>query len=94
MFRYRLRQVEALLQRIAAAQRLMPTPAPRQLQSPQDVIDLIHEQVEAIRLESCAGPLEKARVIGYLANLASRAIELGKLAERLDRLEAGLNNRK
>jgi hypothetical protein len=41
-----------------------------------------------------AGPLEKARVIGYLAGIARRAIETGTMAQRLEVLESVLKNRK
>jgi hypothetical protein len=93
MLKYRLRQVEALLARLVRARRGAPAPAPRPLRTPQDVIDLLHEQVEAIRQDACAGPLEKARAIGYLAAIAARAIETGTLAQRLEKLEAGVEHR-
>jgi hypothetical protein len=94
MLRYRLRQLEALLQQLAKARRNTPTAAPRRLQTPQDVIDLLQEQVEAIRQDACAGTLEKARAIGCLAGIARRAIETGTLAQRLEILEAVLKSRK
>jgi hypothetical protein len=94
MLKYRLRQMEALLQRVSMACRGAKSPTPRQLQTPQDVIDLLQEQVEAIRMDACAGPLEKARAIGYLAGLARRAIETGTLAERIEMLETILKDRK
>jgi hypothetical protein len=58
------------------------------LQKAQDVIDLLEEQVEAVRAETTAGTVEKARVIGYLAGIARRAIETGSLEARLEALEA------
>jgi hypothetical protein len=94
MLKYRLRQMEALLQRIDKARQGRPTPAPRRLQTPQDVLDLLQEQVEAIRHDGCAGTLEKARAIGCLAGIARRAIENGTLAQRLEILEAVLRSRK
>jgi hypothetical protein len=63
------------------------------LQTAQDVIDLLQEQVEAVRAESEAGTLEKARTVGYLAGIALRAIEVGNLAGRLESLEAALKLR-
>src|SRR5262249_48182338 len=94
MLRFRLRQVEALLHRLAAARRNLKSPASRPLQTHQDVLDLLQEQAEAIRLESYAGPLDKARAIGYLAGIARRTIETGKVAERITMLEAVLKTRK
>ena len=48
----------------------------------QDVIDLIEEQVEALRAETWIGPVEKARALAYLANVARHAIQTGQLAAR------------
>jgi hypothetical protein len=63
------------------------------LQTAQDVIDLLAEQVEAVRGDAEAGKLEKARTIGYLAGIVLRAIEAGNLAARLEALEAVLKQR-
>jgi hypothetical protein len=86
--------METLLHHLAVAQRGSKSLAPRPLQTHQDVVELLREQIEAIRLESLAGPLDKARAIGYLAGIVCRAIETGKIAERLEILEAVLKNRK
>jgi hypothetical protein len=67
---------------------------PRRLQTAQDVIDLLQEQVEAVRHEARAGTIEKARALGYLAGIARKAIEAGNLAARLELLEAVLRQRK
>ncbi len=63
------------------------------LQTAQDVIDLIEEQVEAVRNEQEADTLAKARTIGYLAAVALKAIECGNVAARLEALEAVLKQR-
>jgi hypothetical protein len=63
------------------------------LQTAQDVIDLLQEQVEAVRGEKKAGTLEKARTIGYLAGIALKAIEAGNMAARVEMLEAVLKHR-
>ena len=52
------------------------------------MIDLLQEQVEAVRSAVGVGAVEKARAIGYLAGLARHAIETGYLAARLEKLEA------
>ncbi len=49
MIQRRLRRLEVLVERLAAALRGQPAPAPRRLQTAQDVIDLLQEQVEAVR---------------------------------------------
>jgi hypothetical protein len=69
-------------------------PPPRRLQTAQDVIDLLQEQVEALRAERWAGAVPKARAIGYLAGISRKAIETGTLAARLEMLEAVLRQRK
>jgi hypothetical protein len=85
--------MEALFSRLAVALRGRKTPPPLRLQTAQDVIDLLQEQVQAVRDEPCAGAVEKARAIGYLAAIARQAIETGKLAARLEMLEAVLKQR-
>jgi hypothetical protein len=70
-----------------------PVPLPFRLQTAQDVIDLLQEQVEAVRGDREAGTLEKARTIGYLAGIALRAIEAGNLVARVEMLEAVLKQR-
>jgi hypothetical protein len=93
MVRQRIRRLEVLIERLAAALRGPTAPPPRPLQTAQDVIDLLQEQVEAIRAAAGAGAVEKARAIGYLAGIARKAIETGTLAARLDMLEAVLKQR-
>jgi hypothetical protein len=90
MNKQRLRRLETKVQQLDAAAK----PAPRRLHTAQDVIDLIHEQVEALRANRWAGAVPKARAIGYLAGLARQAIETGTLAARLEMLEAVLRLRK
>jgi hypothetical protein len=51
-------------------------PAEFRLQTAHDVLDLIVEQVQAVRDEKDAGTLEKARVVGYLAGIALKAVEV------------------
>jgi len=90
MFKRRLRQVETILRSGASAQ----PPPPRPLRTVQDVIDLLHEQVEALRQASWTDPIDKARAIAYLAGVARKAIETSVLAARLEMLEAVLTERK
>jgi hypothetical protein len=68
-------------------------PLPFRLQTAQDVIDLLQEQVSLVRAETSAGALEKARTVGYLAGVALKAIEAGNLAARVEMLEAVLKLR-
>jgi hypothetical protein len=93
VIRFRLRQLEALLSRLSPAARGRKAASPRRLQTAADVINLLEEQVEALRADSGIGAVEKARVIGYLAGAARKAIETGNLAARLEMLELVLKNR-
>ena len=93
MIQFRIRRIEALVNRLAFVLRGTAAPPPKRLQTAQDVMDLIQEQVEAVRAEPSAGALEKARVIGQLAGVARKAIETGELAARLEILEAVLKER-
>jgi hypothetical protein len=68
-------------------------PLPFRLKTAANVLALLEEQVEAVRAEQEAGTLEKARVVGYLAGIALKAIEAGNLAGRIEMLEAVLKQR-
>jgi hypothetical protein len=68
-------------------------PAPFRLQTAQDVIDLLEEQIEAVRTDVEASALKRAQTIGKLASIALKAIEVGNLAARLEAMEAVLKQR-
>ena len=70
-----------------------PVPLSFRLQTAADVLDLLEEQVEAVRQDPEAGTLEKARTIGFLAGISLKAIEAGNVAARLEALEAVLKKR-
>jgi hypothetical protein len=57
------------------------------------VIELLGEQIEALRGAAWVGTAEKARVIGYLAGVARKALETATLAARIEMLEAVLKQR-
>lgn len=71
-----------------------PMPLPFRLKTAADVLALVAEQVAAVRSEPDAGTLEKARVVGYLAGIALKAIEAGDLAARVEALETVLKGRR
>jgi hypothetical protein len=91
MFKQRLRRVEAIVQ---AAELAGAKPPARKLQTVQDLLDLLEEQVEAVRAAPWTGPLDKARAIAYLAGVARKTIEAGILAGRIEMLETVLKLRK
>ncbi len=68
-------------------------PAEFRLRTASDVLALLDEQVDAVRNETEAGTLEKARCIGYLAAITLKAIEAGNLSARVEALEFVLKNR-
>ena len=70
-----------------------PIPTAFRLKTAADVLQLLEEQVEAVRGDRQAGTLEKARTVGFLAGVALRAIEAGNLAARIEMLEAVLKQR-
>ena len=92
MRKQRIRRIESFLNQCDAPQ--ASKPPPRRLQTVQDVLELLHEQVEAVRAAPWTGPLDKARVIAYLAGVARKTIENGVLAARVEALEAVLGQRK
>jgi hypothetical protein len=93
MLKDRVRRIEALRKRCGDRPRGPAQPPPRHLQTAQDLIDLLEEQVEALRAAAWAGAVEKARAIGYLAEIARKTLETGKLASRLEMLELVLKQR-
>jgi hypothetical protein len=84
----KLRRLESLIDRLAAVLRSRALPAPRRLHSAQDVLELLQDQVEAIRTEATTSAVEKARATGYLVGVAFKALELSTLMARLEKLEA------
>lgn len=70
-----------------------PLPLEFRLDTANDVIALIENQVEAVLNDEAAGTLEKARCIGFLAGVSLKAIEAGNIAGRLEALETTLKLR-
>jgi len=91
MIKQQIRRIEAYLNDCVQARAEQP---PRRLQTVQDVIDLLQEQVEAVRAAPWTNPIDKARAIAYLAGVARKAIEAGVLATRIEMLETVLTKRK
>jgi hypothetical protein len=69
-------------------------PAPLRLETAEQVVELIGEQVNLVREDRTASTLAKARCIGYLASISLRAIEAGDLQARLEAVEAVLKERR
>lgn len=80
-----------------AGSRLTPgqtlVPLEFKLQTAQDVIDLLAEQIAAVKQDKKAGTLEKARTVGYLLTIALKAIETANLEARIEAMERVLAER-
>ncbi len=70
-----------------------PVPLPFRLQTAADVLAMLEDQVTAVNDDQEAGPLEKARVIGFLCGICLKAIETGNMAARVEALEMALKLR-
>jgi hypothetical protein len=90
---HRLRRIETLLDRLVMVRRRAAAPKPRRLQTAQDVIDLLQEQVETLREDTMIGIVQKARALGHLADLGRKAIEARDVAARIEMLQAVLKAR-
>jgi hypothetical protein len=63
------------------------------LRTPADLLDLLAEQVAAVRADRRAGAVAKARAVGYLAGVALKALEADTLQARVEALELVLKQR-
>jgi len=79
------------LQRLTPAQ--VSIPLEFKLKTAQDILELLAEQISAVKRDPEAGTLEKARTIGYLASIALRAVETAELEARVEEIERMLENR-
>ncbi|MDI6871225.1 MAG: hypothetical protein QME79_07690 [Bacillota bacterium] len=81
------------LRRVCQTPGQTPLPSEFRLQTARDVITLLAEQVEAVRRDTEAGTLEKARCIGYLAAVALKAVEAANLEARIEALERAIQEK-
>lgn len=71
-----------------------PIPTEFRLKTAADVLELLAEQIAAVRSDGKLTTAERARTIGFLAGVSLRAIEAGNNAARIEALEAILKARK
>ena len=69
-------------------------PAPYRVQTAREILGLLEEQINAVRMDPELETTQRARCIATLANTALRALESGQLEERLGALEAILKYRR
>ena len=60
----------------------------------RDVLEVLDEQLNAVRLDGSLGTIERARCIGGRAGVLLRAIETAGLEARMEALEAVLSERR
>jgi hypothetical protein len=73
---------------------LAAVPTPFRVETAQQVVALLEEQINLVRADRAASTLAKARCAGYLAAISLRAIEAGNVEARLEALEAVLRERR
>lgn len=57
------------------------------IETARDVLDLIGRTLVEVQNDQKAGTLERARVVGYLASTALKAVEAASLSARIEALE-------
>jgi hypothetical protein len=90
------KRVERLEQRASELVRVraIPVPVPLPLDMPADVLELLAEQANAVRADTTADALDKARTLGFLATVALRTMEARDLTARLEAVERVLKLRR
>jgi hypothetical protein len=73
---------------------LVPSVEPIPVRTPQDVLDLLEEQINAVRSDQWLSLVVKAKTLGRLAAQVIKTLEVTQLAARLEMLETVLKQRK
>jgi hypothetical protein len=83
------------IDRYRSAATRLPAPAePQPLHTASDVLALVERAVAEAEMDTAAAPIERARVLGYLAGVALKALEARDLAVRVEALERVLRQRR
>ena len=85
-----VKRVEHLEVRARRVARTVPV----ELNGPQDVLELLAEQVNELRADAGVDPADRARTVGLLAGLALRAMDARDLSDRLEAVERVLKLRR
>lgn len=70
-----------------------PIPLPFRLQTANDIIDLLSDQIEQVCSDQEITTVVRARTVGYLVSIVMKAIEITDLATRIEALENVLKAR-
>ncbi|MBG9841232.1 hypothetical protein ABE30_27515 [Bacillus tropicus] len=63
------------------------------LNKPRDVLRELNRHINAVRNDEGMSVDQKARTIGYLSEKVIKAMQVGDIAERLERIEQIVNER-
>ena len=69
-------------------------PTEFRLRTAEDVLELLAEQVVAVKQDQQVNTTERARTVGYLCGIALRAVETADMADRIEAIERALKQRK
>jgi hypothetical protein len=83
----RIEHLEVRARRVAST-------VPIDLDVPADVLDLLTEQVNALRADATIDPAERARTVGALGGLALRAMDARDILARVEAVERVLKLRR
>ncbi|MGZ4852372.1 MAG: hypothetical protein ACXV3D_04185 [Halobacteriota archaeon] len=61
------------------------------LETVNDYLSVINRVIADVRNDAQSSVIQKARAVGYLVNIALRALELGTIEQRIEQLEATVN---
>src|SRR5947209_15280847 len=85
-----IKRVEHLEVRARRVARTIPVA----LDHPQDVLELLSEQVNELRADASVDPADRARTVGLLSGLALRAMDARDLTARVEAVERVLKLRR
>ena len=83
----RIEHLEVRARRVAST-------VPVDLNQPADVLDLLTEQVNALRADASIDPAERARTVGALGGVALRAMDARDILARVEAVERLLKLRR
>ncbi|GGB42438.1 hypothetical protein GCM10011409_20010 [Lentibacillus populi] len=66
----------------------------KRINKPQHIKALMQEQINILRRDDGLDPIDKARAIAYLSNIALTAIKDGDLEERMKRIELEMEDKR
>lgn len=92
MLKKRIQRMEAVAKRCVRADTSCLTAASK-IRKPKDLLNLLDEQIDAIRATPWAGPMQKAQAIGVLAGIARKVLDDHTISARIEMLEAVLKAR-